>query len=97
MTMRVIIEEGTRSAEEVVEDVDVAFCVDEAGNLYVRKLVMLLKQEYNFSLESTRLSIQTNKSTTSSPPERFGSTAASTPSLKTCVSDQQIGRPASCS
>jgi hypothetical protein len=34
----------------VVEDADVGFCIDESGNLYVRKLVMLLKQEYNFSL-----------------------------------------------
>ena len=48
--MRVVIEEGGRSAEEVVEDADVGFCIDESGNLFVRKLVLLLKQEYNFSL-----------------------------------------------
>jgi hypothetical protein len=94
--MRVVIEEGVRSAEEVVEEADVGFCLDEAGNLYVRKLVMLLKQEYNFSLESTRPLTQTRKSTTSSPQEKSGSTAASTPSLKICASGPPTGRAASC-
>ncbi len=96
LNMRVVIEEGVRSSEEVVEDADVGFCVDEAGNLYVRKLVMVLKQEYNFSLESTRPPIQTRKSTTTSPLVRYGSTAASTPSLKICESDLLIGRAVSC-
>lgn len=50
LSMRVVIEEGGRSVEEVVEDADVSLCVDESGNLFVRKLVMLLKQEYNFTL-----------------------------------------------
>lgn len=79
-----------------MEDADVGFCVDEAGNLYIRKLIMLLKQEYNFSLESTRLPIQTKKSTTSLTQERFGSTVASIQSPKTCAYGQQIGRATTC-
>lgn len=51
--MRVVIEETNKRNEEVAEDVDVTDCLDELGGLYLRKLVLLLKQEFNFSLEST--------------------------------------------
>jgi hypothetical protein len=52
LNVKVVIEEGGKTTEETVEDVDVGECIDETGCLYLRKLVMLLKQEFNFSLES---------------------------------------------
>ena len=50
VTVKVVTETGTKKSEETVEDVDVGDCVDEMGGLYLRKLTLLLKQDFNFSL-----------------------------------------------
>lgn len=68
-----------------MEDVDVGECLDENGSLFIRKLVMQLKQDYNFSLESNNSVIKIRKFTTSWHRQRFGSTAASIPLVKICV------------
>ena len=34
----------------MAEEIDVTECLDEYGGLYLRKLLLLLKQNYNFSL-----------------------------------------------
>jgi len=39
----------------LIEEVEVGDCLDEQGYLYLRKLVLLLKQDNNLSLESTAL------------------------------------------
>ena len=80
--MRVVIEEGGRTAEEVVEDVDVGDCLDENGSLFIRKLVMQLKQDYNFSLESNSSDMQIRKFITFWHRQRYGSTAELIPSAK---------------
>ena len=59
-----VIDGSGKKTEETVEDVDVAECLDEMGGLFVRKLVLLLKQDYNFSLESNFGGMQTRKYTT---------------------------------
>ena len=46
------MEESGKVSDELIEDIDVLECLDEIGALYIRKLIMLLKQEYNYSLES---------------------------------------------
>lgn len=51
--MKVVIDGSGKKTEETIEDVDVVECLDEMGGLFVRKLVLLLKQDYNFSLESS--------------------------------------------
>ena len=48
-----VIDGSGKKTEETIEDVDVVECLDEMGGLFVRKLVLLLKQDYNFSLESS--------------------------------------------
>ena len=62
--MKVVIDGSGKKTEETVEDVDVVECLDEMGGLFVRKLVLLLKQDYNFSLESNFGGTQTRKYTT---------------------------------
>lgn len=57
-------------------------CLDENGSLFIRKLVMQLKQDYNFSLESNSTVIQIRKFITSWYRRRYGSTAVLTPSAK---------------
>ena len=59
-----VIDGSGKKTEETIEDVDVVECLDEMGGLFVRKLVLLLKQDYNFSLESNFGGMQTRKYTT---------------------------------
>ena len=87
-----MIEESTKKSEETVEDVDVTDCLDELGGLYLRKLVMLLKQDYNFNLESKLPTIQTKKYTTSCREDGSGSTVESTPSAKIFASAARTGK-----
>ena len=70
------------SSEEVVEGVDVSECVDESNNLYLRKVVMMLKQDYNFSLESNHSNNQTRKYPIIWKVRTSGSTAVSTQLVK---------------
>jgi hypothetical protein len=48
--VKVLIEEVDKKTEELVEDIDVSDCLDEFGGLFLRKLLLLLKQDNNFSL-----------------------------------------------
>ena len=74
IAVRVIIENSSKKTEETVEDVDVTECLDEMGSLYIRKLVLLLKQDFNFSLESIFKVTKTKKFTTLCEEEGYGST-----------------------
>lgn len=47
-------------------------CLDESGSLFIRKLVMQLKQDYNFSLESNHSAMQIRRSITSWHRRRYG-------------------------
>jgi hypothetical protein len=69
----VLIEEPERKIEELAEEVEVSDCLDEFGGLYLRKLLLQLKQDYNFSLESTIITMQTKKSTIIFPVVIYGS------------------------
>ena len=46
------VEDAAKRNEEVVDDLDVSECVDEWGGLLLRKLILVLKQDYNFNVES---------------------------------------------
>jgi len=87
-----MIEETSKKNEETVEDVEVTECLDELGGLYLRKLVMLLKQDYNFNLESKHPTIQIKKSITSCPEDVFGWTVVLTPSVKIFGYEAKIGK-----
>lgn len=58
---------GTETVVELVENVDISDFVEESGALILKKLIMLLKIEYNFPLESTPALIQIRKFTFTSP------------------------------
>ena len=52
INIKVIIQKNGAETSELIEDVDISEFVEESGVLILKKLVMLLKTEYNFPLES---------------------------------------------